>query len=101
MGDGFHWMRVTSKQLRFLYEEVTTLPPPPRMRELAAAIDRDLDAVAHSQQVGGSENGRGATGLRALAAARRLVTPAAPALVLPIISNICGAHRLRGGRHRE
>jgi len=55
MGDGFHWMRVTSKQLRFLYEEVTTLPPPPQMRELAAAIDRDLDAVAHSQQVGGSE----------------------------------------------
>ena len=55
MGDGFHWTRVTSKQLRFLYEEVTTLPPPPQMLELAAAIDRGLDAVARSQQVGGSE----------------------------------------------
>jgi len=42
MVDGFHWTRVTSKQLRFLYEDVTTLPPPPEMQELAAAIDRGL-----------------------------------------------------------
>ena len=55
MVDGFHWTRVTSKQLRFLYEEVTTLPPPPQMRELAAAIDRDLDAVARSQQTDASD----------------------------------------------
>jgi hypothetical protein len=44
MVDGFHWTRVTSKQLRFLYEEVTTLPTPPEMSELAAAIDRGLKA---------------------------------------------------------
>ena len=49
MVDGFHWTRVTSKQLRFLYEEVTTQPPPPQMRELAAAIDGELDAVARTQ----------------------------------------------------
>lgn len=55
MVDGFHWTRVTSKQLRFLYEEVTTRPPPPQMRELAAAIDRSLDAVARSQQADASE----------------------------------------------
>lgn len=46
MVDGFHWMRVTSKQLRFLYEDITTLPPPPQMSELAAAIDRGRDAKA-------------------------------------------------------
>ncbi len=46
MVDGFHWTRVTSKQLRFLYEEVTTLPTPPEMSELAAAIDRGLTAKA-------------------------------------------------------
>jgi hypothetical protein len=45
MVDGFHWMRVTSKQLRFLYEEITTLPTPPQMRELAEAIDRGLEAL--------------------------------------------------------
>jgi hypothetical protein len=50
MVDGFHWMRMTSKQLRFLYEEVTTLPPPPQMQELAAGVDRALDAVARIQQ---------------------------------------------------
>lgn len=55
MVDGFHWTRVTSKQLRFLYEEVTTQPPPPQMRELATAIDRDLDAVARTQQTATSE----------------------------------------------
>ncbi len=49
MVDGFHWTRVTAKQLRFLYEEVTMLPPPPRMCELAAAIDRQLDAIARPQ----------------------------------------------------
>ena len=46
MVDGFHWTRVTSKQLRFLYEDITTLPPPPQMSELAAAIDRGLEANA-------------------------------------------------------
>ena len=46
MVDGFHWTRVTSKQLRFLYEEITTLPTPPEMSELAAAIDRRLEAEA-------------------------------------------------------
>jgi hypothetical protein len=48
MVDGFHWTRVTSKQLRFLYEDITTLPPPPKMSELAAALDRDLDAKARA-----------------------------------------------------
>lgn len=50
MLDGFHWTRVTSKQLRFLYEEVTLLPAPRRMRELAAAIDRGLDWIARSSK---------------------------------------------------
>jgi hypothetical protein len=45
MIDGFHWTRVTAKQLRFLYEDITTLPAPPEMQELADAIDRSL-AVA-------------------------------------------------------
>jgi hypothetical protein len=49
MVDGFHWTRVTSKQLRFLYEEITMLPQPPQMSELASAIDRSLEAVARSQ----------------------------------------------------
>ena len=48
MVDGFHWTQVTSKQLRFLYEDITTLPPPPQMSELAAAIDRGLEAKAHA-----------------------------------------------------
>jgi hypothetical protein len=48
MVDGFHWTRVTAKQLRFLYEDITTLPPPPAMSELAAAIDRDLEARARA-----------------------------------------------------
>jgi hypothetical protein len=48
MVDGFHWTRVTSKHLRFLYEDVTTQPTPPQMSELAAAIDRGLDATARS-----------------------------------------------------
>lgn len=39
MVDGFHWTRVTSKQLRFLYETITQLPTPPHMYELAARID--------------------------------------------------------------
>ena len=46
MVDGFHWTRVTSKQLRFLYEEIATLPPPPKMRDLADAIDRKLAAAS-------------------------------------------------------
>ncbi len=40
MVDGFHWTRVTSKQLRFLYEPVTLVPAPPRMHELAARLDQ-------------------------------------------------------------
>ena len=46
MLDGFHWTRVISKQLRFLYDEITTLPPPPKMQELADAIDRGLAAAS-------------------------------------------------------
>ena len=46
MVDGFHWTRVTAKLLRFLYEDVTTQPPPSQMRELAASIDRGLDSAA-------------------------------------------------------
>ncbi len=42
MVDGFHWTRVTSKHLRFLYEAVTLTPVPPAMYELAAKIDRIL-----------------------------------------------------------
>jgi hypothetical protein len=42
MVDGFHWTRVTSKQLRFLYEEVTQSPVPEHMRELARTTDRSL-----------------------------------------------------------
>lgn len=40
MIDGFHWTRVTAKQLRFLYEAVTLTPAPPHMCELAARIDQ-------------------------------------------------------------
>ena len=39
MGDGFHWTRVTTKQLRFLYEGVTLQPAPVRMHELIARLD--------------------------------------------------------------
>lgn len=39
MVDGFHWTRVTSKQLRFLYETITLMPAPSHMYELAARID--------------------------------------------------------------
>jgi len=46
MRDGFHWTRVTAKQLRFLYEEVTLQAPPSRMRELAAKIDDCLQELA-------------------------------------------------------
>jgi len=49
MIDGFHWTRVTAKQLRFLYEEVTMVPPPPQMSALAVAIDHALDAIARPQ----------------------------------------------------
>jgi hypothetical protein len=49
--DGFHWTRVTSKLLRFLYEEVTLLPPTAQMSELVAAIDRRLPGPAPSATV--------------------------------------------------
>ena len=39
MSDGFHWTRVTSKQLRFLYENVTLQPAPPYMHDLVARLD--------------------------------------------------------------
>lgn len=45
MVDGFHWTRVTSKQLRFLYEAITLLPAPQHMYELAAKIDRSPAAT--------------------------------------------------------
>jgi hypothetical protein len=45
MVDGFHWTRVTSKQLRFIYEAITLLPAPPHMYELAARIDGDASAT--------------------------------------------------------
>jgi hypothetical protein len=48
MHDGFHWTRVTSKQLRFLFEEITWLPPPPKMKELAEVIDRTLVSLSQS-----------------------------------------------------
>lgn len=45
MVDGFHWTRVTSKQLRFLYETVTLTPLPEQMHALAAKVDRKLAPV--------------------------------------------------------
>jgi hypothetical protein len=49
MVDGFHWTRVTSKQLRFLYEEITQSPVPEHMRELALNTDRALGAGSQPQ----------------------------------------------------
>jgi hypothetical protein len=49
MVDGFHWTRVTSKQLRFLYEAVTFQPAPPHMYELAAKIDGSATAQTGPQ----------------------------------------------------
>lgn len=48
MQDGFHWTRVTSKQLRFLYEEITRLPPSPKMKELVDVIGRDPVRLSQS-----------------------------------------------------
>jgi hypothetical protein len=42
MVDGFHWTRVTSKHLRFLYAEVAESPVPELMRELVRRTDRHL-----------------------------------------------------------
>lgn len=50
MVDGFHWTRVTSKQLRFLYEEVTQCPVPEHMRELARNTDRSLAGATGEPQ---------------------------------------------------
>jgi len=52
MVDGFHWTRVTSKQLRFLYEAVTLIPAPAHMYELAARIDGAPDGAAARDQMG-------------------------------------------------
>lgn len=54
MVDGFHWTRVTSKHLRFLYEPVTELPTPAHMQELAARIDRaeHVPAPVAVEQIG-------------------------------------------------
>jgi hypothetical protein len=46
MRDGFHWTRITAKQLRFLYEDVTQQAPPPQMRELVAKIEDCLRQLA-------------------------------------------------------
>lgn len=46
MVDGFHWTRVTAKQLRFLYEAVTLTPAPPHMRELATRIDQRQNGMS-------------------------------------------------------
>ncbi len=48
MVDGFHWTRVTSKQLRFLYETVTLTPIPEQMHALAANVDRKLAPAGSS-----------------------------------------------------
>jgi hypothetical protein len=50
MVDGFHWTRVTSKHLRFLYEEITQSPVPEHMRELARNTDRSLTAGSGQPQ---------------------------------------------------
>ena len=50
MVDGFHWTRVTSKQLRFLYEEITQSPVPEHMRELARNTDRSLAGASGQPQ---------------------------------------------------
>lgn len=52
MVDGFHWTRVTSKQLRFLYEAVTLHPAPSHMYELAARIDGAAASPAQPQPSG-------------------------------------------------
>lgn len=60
MVDGFHWTRVTSKQLRFLYEAVTMSPAPPHMYELAAKLDAALSrpkAAPQQPPALGSETG--------------------------------------------
>ena len=62
MVDGFHWTRVTSKHLRFLYEEITQSPVPEHMRELAAATDRNLTVEMAAPVIvpAKPEDGRGA-----------------------------------------
>ena len=65
MVDGFHWTRVTSKQLRFLHEEIVQSPLPDAMREQAASADRRLSARKDDLQADSSES----------AARRRSVLP--------------------------
>jgi hypothetical protein len=50
MVDGFQWTRVTSKHLRFLYEEITQSPVPEHMRELALNTDRSVAAGSGQPQ---------------------------------------------------
>lgn len=49
MADGFYWTRVTSKQLRFLYETVTLKPVPDQMYALAVKADRKLAPAGHPE----------------------------------------------------
>jgi hypothetical protein len=42
MIDGFHWTRVTAKQLRFIYDDVTLEKPTAQMQQLALAAEQAL-----------------------------------------------------------
>ena len=46
MVDGFFWTRVTSKHLRFLYEDIAFEDPPAPMREWAQSVDAAPQAPA-------------------------------------------------------
>ena len=46
MVDGFFWTRVTSKYLRFLYEDIAFEDLPAPMRERAQSVDAAPEAAA-------------------------------------------------------
>lgn len=46
MVDGFFWTRVTSKHLRFLYEDIAFADLPAPMRERAQSVDAAPEAPA-------------------------------------------------------
>jgi hypothetical protein len=46
MVDGFFWTRVTSKYLRFLYEDIAFEDLPAPMRERAQSVDAAPEAPA-------------------------------------------------------